>query len=85
MVLKGDVYMDILNKIKTWAGLLADTGVSIIALAIVLEVLFKGTSIPFFPTVSVTSNVTAIVAAIGSQGLVGLIAVWVLYGIWKNK
>jgi hypothetical protein len=77
--------MDILNKIKTWAGLLADTGVSIIALAIVLEVLFKGTSIPFFPTVSVTSNVTAIVSSIGSQGLVGLIAVWVLYGIWKNK
>jgi hypothetical protein len=77
--------MDILNIVKTWSGKLADTGVSIIALAIVLEVLFKGVAIPFFPAVSVTSNVTAIVSSIGAQGLVGLVAVWVLYGIWKNK
>lgn len=77
--------MDILNIVKTWSGKLADTGVSIIALAIVLEVLFKGVAIPFFPAVSVTSNVTSIVSSIGAQGLVGLVAVWVLYGIWKNK
>ena len=77
--------MEILNLIKKWSSALADTGVSIIALAIVLEVLFKGVAIPFFPAVSVTSNVTAIVASIGAQGLVGLIAVWVLYSIWKNK
>jgi hypothetical protein len=77
--------MDILNTIKKWASTLADVGVSIIALAIVLEVLFKGVAIPFFPAISVTANVTAIVAAIGAQGLVGLVAVWVLYSIWKNK
>lgn len=77
--------MEILATIKKWTSMLADVGVSIIALAIVLEVLFKGIAIPFFPAVSVTSNVTAIVAAIGAQGLVGLIAVWVLYSIWKNK
>lgn len=77
--------MEILDTIKKWASALADAGVSIIALAIVMEVLFKGVAIPFFPAVSVTANVTAIVASIGAQGLVGLVAVWVLYSIWKNK
>lgn len=77
--------MEILAIIKKWSNTLADVGVSVIALLIVLEILFKGIAIPFMPTVSVTSNVTAIVGAIGAQGLVGLIAVWVLYSIWKNK
>jgi hypothetical protein len=77
--------MEILTQIKKWSNTLADVGVSIIALAIVLEILFKGMAIPFFPAVSVTANVTSIIAAIGSQGLVGLVAIWVLYGIWKNK
>jgi hypothetical protein len=77
--------MEILATIKKWAAALAETGVSIIALLIILEVLFKGVAIPFVPAVSVISNVSSIVAALGSQGLVGLIAVWVLYSVWKNK
>jgi hypothetical protein len=77
--------MEILNKVKTWAGALAEVGVSLIALGIVLEILFKGVAIPFLPTTSVIGNVTAIVGALGSQGLVGLVAIWVLYNIWKNK
>lgn len=77
--------MDILANVKKWASNLADAGVSVIALAIVLEILFKGTVIPFFPVGSVITNVTTIISALGSQGLVGLVAIWVLYGIWKNK
>lgn len=77
--------MEILQKVKAWAGGLAEVGVSIIALAIVLEILFKGAAIPFMPATSVISNVTAIIAALGAQGLVGLVAIWVLYSIWKNK
>jgi hypothetical protein len=77
--------MEIITVVKKWASSLADLGVSIIALSIVLEVLFKGIAIPFFPATSVISNITSIVASIGSQGLVGLVAVWVLYSIWKNK
>jgi len=84
-ITKGEHKMEILATIKKWSGSLADVGVSVIALLIVLEVLFKGVAMPFLPAVSVTSNVTAIVGAIGAQGLVGLIAIWVLYSIWKNK
>lgn len=77
--------MDILAQIKKWAAALAEAGVSVIALGIVLEVLFKGVAIPFLPSISVIGNVTTIVTALGSQGLVGLVAVWILYHIWQSK
>jgi len=45
--------MDIMNQVKGWAKGLADVGVSLIALGIVLEILFSGQGIPFWPNVSV--------------------------------
>ncbi len=78
--------MEILNKVKTWAGALAEVGISIAALMIVIEVLgLSSTVMPFLPTASVISNVSGIIAMLGSQGLVGLVAVWVLYEIWNRK
>jgi len=78
--------MEILNKVKTWAGALAEVGISVAALMIVIEVLGLGSALtPFLPTASVISNVSGIVATLGSQGLVGLVAVWVLYEIWNRK
>lgn len=77
--------MDILKTVKTWAGALADVAVSVLALMIVLGVLFKGVAIPFLPNVDVIANVTAIVKSLGSEGLVGLIAIWVLHSIWNSK
>ena len=76
--------MEILTRVKTWAAGLADVGVSIAALAIVVEVLGLG-AMPFMGDMSVISNVSAIMAAIGSQGLMGLVAVWVLYSIWNRR
>ena len=49
--------MDIAMKIKGWAKSLADVGVSLIALGIVFEILFKGQNIPFWPNVSVIGNI----------------------------
>lgn len=77
--------MEVLATVKKWAGALADTGVSILALGIVMEVLFKGSAVPFLPATDVIGSVTAIVKALGSEGVVGLVAVWVLYSIWKSK
>tara|TARA_R100000734_G_C3251906_1_gene53202 strand:- start:394 stop:630 length:237 start_codon:yes stop_codon:yes gene_type:complete len=78
--------MEILNKVKTWAGALAEVGISVAALMIVIEVLGLGSALtPFLPTASVISNVSGIIAMLGSQGLVGLVAVWVLYEIWNRK
>ena len=77
--------MDAISKIKAWASALSDVGVSLIALGIVLEVLFAGQSIPFWPGISVIGNVQNIIAGFSSQGLVGLVAVWVLYSIYTKK
>ena len=52
--------MDYLNKIKGWAKGIADVGVSFIALGIVLEILFNGQGIPFWPNVSVIGNVQGV-------------------------
>ena len=76
--------MEILNKVKAWAGGLAEVGLSLAALMIVLEILGLG-DIPFLPTASVIENVSSFINMLGSQGLVGLIAVWVLYEIWNRK
>ena len=48
--------MEVLNKIKDWAAGLANAGVSLIGLGIVLEILFNGMNIPFWPNVAVTGN-----------------------------
>ena len=77
--------MEIISKIKGWAAALADVGVSLIALGIVLEVLFSGQNVPFWPDISVIANVQNIIAGFSAQGLVGLVAVWVLYSIYTKK
>ena len=77
--------MEILNKFRTWTSALAEVGVSLIALGIVLEVLFNGQGIPFWPNINVIGNVQSIIAGFSAQGLVGLVAVWVLYSIYTKK
>ena len=76
--------MDILNKIKGWASALADLGISIAALMLVIEVLGLG-AIPFFPEVSIIANVSGMLNALGAEGLMGLVAIWILYAIWNKK
>ena len=77
--------MEYLQKIKDLAHGLADAGVSLIALGIVLEVLFNGQGIPFWPDVSVIGNVNQVLAGLSDQGLLGLVAVWILYHIYKRN
>ena len=77
--------MDIVKSIKSWASSLADVGVSLIALGIVLEILFNGQGIPFWPNISVIDNITGVLAGLSAQVLLGLVAVWILYNIYKTK
>ena len=77
--------MDILNKIKGWASAITEVGISLISLAIVLEILLNGQGIPFWPQISVVDNITGMIAGLSAEGLVGLVAVWVLYHIYNRK
>ena len=76
--------MEVIANVKAWASGLADLGVSIAALAIIVEVLGMG-AITFMGDMSVISNVSSIMAGIGSEGLMGLVAVWGLYSIWNRR
>jgi|TARA_R110002153_G_scaffold120782_1_gene266038 hypothetical protein len=77
--------MDILGKLKGWANSLTEVAVSLLALGIVLEVLVGRNNVPFWPDINVIGNVQAIIAGFSAQGLVGLVAVWVLYSIYTKK
>lgn len=52
-------------------------GVKLIAVTVILQVLF-GAAVPFLG-LDVVGNIVKLVSALGSQGLVGLVAVAVLY------
>ena len=58
-------------------GNITSVGIKLIAVTVVLQVLF-GAAVPFLG-LDVIANITKIVSALGSQGLVGLTAVAVLY------
>lgn len=75
--------MDFLSKMKGWAHSVIDLGVVAVALAVVLQVLFGG-AVPFLG-MDVIGNITGIIAGLGSQGLVGLAGVAVLYWCFNSK
>jgi len=75
--------MDILKKATGWCKQLTEVGLAILALAVVLQVLF-GAGVAFFP-VDVVGNIVALTKSLGSEGLVGLVALWILYVIFNRK
>ena len=68
-----------LQTARTWVGELTEMSLGLLALAIVLQVLF-GATVPFFP-VDVIGSVIEVTNQLGSEGLVGLVAVWVLMAL----
>jgi hypothetical protein len=76
--------MEIIGKVKGWAIALAELGVSLAALMIIVEVLGLG-NLPFFPVTSVVANVAGMLGALGSEGLMGIVALWILWAIWNKK
>ena len=72
-----------LDKAIGWIRSLTEAGLALIALGVVLQILF-GAAVPFIG-IDVIGSVTDLVKALGSEGLVGLVAVWVLWGIYSQK
>jgi hypothetical protein len=77
--------MDFLNKMGSWANQLTEVGVSLIALGVVLEVLFKGAIVPFWPEISVVDNIMGVLSGLSNEGLLGLVGAFVLYHILNKK
>jgi|TARA_B110000503_G_scaffold24486_1_gene38734 hypothetical protein len=81
----GEYYMDIIKKVGEWAHSLTQTGLSLLALGIILEVLFGGVGIPFWPNISVVENVMGILKGLSAEGLLGLVGAFVLYHLFTKK
>ena len=77
--------MEILTKVGGWADKLTQIGISLVALGVVLEVLFSGAGIPFWPEISVVDNIMGILGSLNAEGLLGLVGAFVLYHILKKQ
>ena len=72
-----------LESALEWLKLTCNLGISLLCLAIIVGLLF-GQGQAFFP-VDVVGNVIAVTKSLGSEGLVGLVAVWVLASIFNRQ
>ena len=57
--------------------------ISLIGLSIALEVVF-GSTVPFL-SLGVINNISAIIADLGSQGIIGLITLGILWALFIKK
>ena len=71
-----------LDQAIGWIKSLTEAGLALIALGVVLQILF-GAAVPFIG-LDVIGSVTSLVKSLGSEGLVGLAAIWVLWGIYSK-
>ena len=72
-----------LEKATGWIRSLTEAGLALVALGVVLQILF-GAAVPFIG-IDVIGSVTGLVSKLGGEGLVGLAAIWVLWGIYDKK
>ena len=71
-----------LEKAIGWIRSLTEAGLALIALGVVLQIIF-GAAVPFIG-IDVIGSVVGLVKQLGGEGLVGLAAIWVLWGIYTK-
>lgn len=71
-----------IDTVKSLIGALTEIGLMLLALAIVLALLV-GSNLPFFG--AVTANIMGLVKDMGSNGLVGLITLGVIFWLFSNR
>ena len=72
-----------LEKAIGWIRSLTEAGLALIALGVVIQIIF-GAAVPFIG-IDVIGSVVSLVQKLGGEGLVGLAAIWVLWGIYSKK
>jgi len=78
-----DKLIVILNKTAEVFRALTSVGLALLASAVVLQVLF-GPQAPFLP-IDVVGGVVDLTKQLGSEGLVGLASVGVLFALFSKK
>ena len=72
-----------LDNVKSWLKEIAEVGLLIIAVAVVLEIIF-GSAVPFIG-VGILDNITALTAQLGSEGLVGIITIGLVVWLYMRR
>ena len=72
-----------LEKAVGWMRSLTEAGLALIALGVVLQIIF-GATVPFIG-LDMVGAVLGLVSKFGGEGIVGLIALWILWGIYDKK
>ena len=72
-----------LDNLKSWLKEIAEIGLLLIAAGVVLELIF-GSSVPFIG-IGILDNITALTAQLGSDGVVGLLTVAIILGLWQRR
>lgn len=74
--------MHILENLKRWIAEITEIALLIVALGIVVEIFF-GSAVPFFG--GIVGNLTALISSLGENGLVGLIALFVIIYLFNRR
>jgi hypothetical protein len=74
--------MGLFDTVKAWVMRLTELGLLLVALGIVVSMLF-GNDVAFFG--KIMGNVMALVTALGSNGVVGLVAIAVILYLFMRK
>lgn len=72
-----------LDMVRGWVNRITELGLTVIALALVLEILF-GETVPFIGG-NITGNLTGLFQSLGDNGLVGLIAIAVVLWLFQKR
>ena len=76
--------MRFMEAIKKWLGELTEIALLLIALGIVIQILFGGSqAVPFVG--AITTNLTNLISELGSNGLVGLIALGIILFLFRKR
>ena len=74
--------MHYLEEVKRWLGEVTEIFLLLIAIGIAAGILF-GTQVPFFS--GVVANLTTLISSLGENGLVGLIALAIIFYLFKKR
>jgi len=74
--------MEMLDTVKSWVIRITELGLLVVALGIVVSMLF-GNDVAFFG--KIMGNVMALVTALGSNGVVGLVAIAIILYLFMRK
>lgn len=75
---------DLMTNVRSVLGMIIELGISLIALAVIIQVLFGAESTAFIGG-NVVQNIIDLVGQLGSAGLVGLVAVGVLLYVFSKR